>query len=94
MKGYWIARVDVSDAETYGRYAVLATKAIKDFGGKFLARGGQFIAKEGKCRTRNVIVEFDSLEIAEQCYASEDYKKALKLAEVSAEREFVIVEGC
>ena len=93
MKGYWIARVDVTDADTYGKYAILATKAIEEHGGRFLARGGRFIAKEGQARDRNVVVEFASLENAEKCYNSETYKEALELAQSSSVREFIILEG-
>ncbi len=93
MSAYWIALVEVSDAETYGKYARIATKAIEEHGGKFLARGGRTVPLEGKHRARNVIVEFPSVEAAEKCYNSNTYAEALKLAKVSAERDMLIVEG-
>ena len=93
MKGYWIARVDVTDSDNYGEYAKVASQAVEEFGGKFLARGGQFLSKEGVNRQRNVIVEFPSLEIANNCYNSPTYKRALAIAKKSAEREFIILEG-
>lgn len=93
MKGYWIARVDVNDPEGYGEYAKIATEAVEEFGGRFLARGGKFLSKEGTNRQRNVIVEFPSLERANSCYNSATYKRALALAHKSAEREFIILEG-
>ena len=40
MPAYWIAHVEVTDAERYGAYAKLAGPAIAAHGGKFLARGG------------------------------------------------------
>lgn len=93
MKGFWIARVDVSDPESYGEYAKVASEAVEEFGGKFLARGGQFLSKEGINRQRNVIVEFPSLEIANNCYNSATYRRALEIAKKSAVREFIILEG-
>lgn len=93
MSAYWIARVDVSDPVTYGKYAEVATKAIAEHGGRFLARGGRSVSLEGANRARNVIVEFSSVEDAEKCYNSATYAEALKFAKVSAERELVIVEG-
>lgn len=93
MSAYWIARVDVSDPVTYGKYAEVATKAIAEHGGRFLARGGRSVSLEGTNRERNVIVEFSTVEDAEKCYKSETYAEALKFANVSAERELVIVEG-
>ena len=40
MTALWIAHVKVTDATAYGEYARLATSAIADHGGGFLARGG------------------------------------------------------
>ena len=40
-KGYWIARVDVRDAEGYKDYVAAAKLAFDRFGVKFLARGGR-----------------------------------------------------
>jgi hypothetical protein len=34
-KGYWIARIDVADAETYKSYVAAATPAYQKFGAKF-----------------------------------------------------------
>ena len=93
MSAYWIARVDVTDAETYAKYAQIAGQAIAEFGGSFLARGGHYESMEGVARARNVIAEFPSMEAALACYRSDTYAKALDYARVSAERELVIVEG-
>ena len=41
MSAYWCARVHVTDAETYAKYAALAGPAIEKHGGVFLARGGK-----------------------------------------------------
>ncbi len=93
MSAYWIARVDVTDADTYAKYAKVAGQAISEFGGRFLARGGDYESMEGVARARNVIAEFPSMEAALACYCSETYAQALDYARVSAERELVIVEG-
>jgi len=93
MAAYWIARVAVSDPETYGKYAKLATEAIAAHGGEFLARATRTIWLEGNERERNVIVRFDSVEDAERCYQSPTYQQALKFAHASAERDLCIVEG-
>ncbi|MEV8465432.1 DUF1330 domain-containing protein [Fluviibacterium sp. DFM31] len=88
----WIAHVDVTDAEAYGRYAALATEAIAKHGGVFLARGGRYIQKEGADRPRNVVARFPSLEAADACYESAEYQEALSHARGAAVRELVIVE--
>jgi len=93
MSAYWIARVDVTDKDVYQEYARLATEAIAEHGGRFLARGGRWVGLEGENRDRNVIVEFPSIEDAVTCYESETYRKAREFAGRSATRELVIVEG-
>lgn len=88
----WIAHVSVTDAEAYGRYAALATKAIAAHGGVFLARGGTFRQMEGPERPRNVVARFPSLAAAEACYRSEIYQEALGHARGASQRELVLVE--
>jgi uncharacterized protein (DUF1330 family) len=93
MPAYWIAHVEVTNAEAYGRYAALATSAIESHGGRFLARAGRHLQLEGRDRARNVLAEFPSLEAAEACYRSPEYQAALAHAKGAAERDLVIVEG-
>ena len=93
MPAYWIAHVEVTDAEAYGRYAKLATDAIEAHGGRFLARGGRHVQLEGRDRARNVLAEFPTLEAAEACYRSPAYQAALQHARGAAERDLVIVDG-
>lgn len=90
---YWIANVRVTDEEAYGRYARLASVAIAEHGGKFLARGGAYKQLEGRDRPRNVVAWFPSLAVAESCYASPTYQEALSHARDASERDLVIVEG-
>src|SRR5664279_4736933 len=63
-KGYWIARVDVKDADAYKKYVEGTAVAFEKYGARFLARGGRTQALEGVARARNVVSEFDSLEQA------------------------------
>ena len=38
-KGYWIARVDVSDPEAYKEYVAANAAAFAKYGARFLVRG-------------------------------------------------------
>ena len=93
MPAYWIAHIEVTDADRYGQYAKLAGPAIAAFGGKFLARGGKHLQLEGNDRARNVVVEFPDIATAEACYRSPAYQEALSFARDSAVRDLVLVEG-
>lgn len=92
MSALWIAHVTVTDEEAYAKYAALATEAIAAHGGVFIARGGRFVQLEGLARPRNVVARFPSVEVAEECYNSELYQRALSHARDASERELLIVE--
>lgn len=92
-KGYWIARVTVHDSERYKDYIATATPAYKEYGAKFLVRGGTYEAAEGTARSRNVVIEFDTYENALACYDSPAYTEARKIRQEAADGELVIVEG-
>ncbi len=92
-KGYIIARVTVTDPDKYAVYAKGATEAIRQYGGRPLARGGKYEALEGEARGRNVVIEFDSYEQARTYYFSPEYQAAKAEREGAAIGEFVLVEG-
>ena len=88
----WIANVEVTDAEAYGKYAKLAGPAIAAHGGVFLARGGRYVQLEGRDRARNVVARFPSLERAVECYHSPEYQAALSHARGASVRDLMVVE--
>ncbi|HEY4274746.1 MAG TPA: DUF1330 domain-containing protein [Rhizomicrobium sp.] len=92
-KGYWISRVDVQDAEIYKSYVAAAAPAFEKYGARFLARGGRSESLEGVTRSRNVLIEFESLAQAHACYHSPEYAKARAFREKSAMADLILVEG-
>ena len=93
-KGYWVAHVDVQDAEAYKDYVASNGVAFAKFGGRFLVRGGQFEALEGSSRSRNVVIEFKDYETALACYNSPEYAEALKFrAPPIAQGDVIVIEG-
>jgi uncharacterized protein (DUF1330 family) len=93
MKGYWIARVTVSDPEAYKFYAEAAPEAFRKYKARILARGGRCEHLEGSGRPRNVVIEFDSFEDAVACYNSPEYQAARAKRQGAGEADIVIVEG-
>ena len=93
MKAYWITRCHVHNADEYAEYVSLAGPAITGHGGKFLVRGGAQVELEGGRYERTVLVEFNSMEEANACYHSVEYKNALAFSENSSNRHVVLVEG-
>jgi uncharacterized protein (DUF1330 family) len=88
----WIAHVEVTDTDAYGRYAALAGPVINDHGGYFLARSGRYVQLEGVERARNVVARFPSLDKAVECYNSVAYQAALAHAKGASVRDLVVVE--
>jgi uncharacterized protein (DUF1330 family) len=93
-KGYWMGHVQVNDPERYKQYIAEATPAYKEYGAKFLARGGAYDPVEAAdLGTRHVIIEFESLAKAKACYNSATYQKARQHRLSAASGRLVIVEG-
>ena len=92
-KGYWIARLDISDPDAYGKYIAANAEPLAKFGAKFLVRGGDFEIKEGNARQKQVVLEFADHATALACYESPEYQAALKLRENVSDGDLLIVEG-
>ncbi len=92
-KGYWIAHVSVRDPEGYKAYVAAAAIAFQKYGARMLARGGQYEQVEGRDRPRNVVIEFPTLEAAQECYHSPEYQAAKAIRSTLSEAEIVLVEG-
>ena len=92
-KGYWVARVDVHNAEAYKDYVAANGAAFAKFGGRFVVRGGQFQNPVGTSRSRNVVIEFPSYQAALDCWDSAEYQAARAKQQGSAEMDLVIIEG-
>jgi len=93
MKGYWIVRCEYYDQEAFELYAKAATAIVKQYGGKFLVRGGNQIRKENAKLERTVLVEFPSYEIAQSVYDGDEYQNAIQHIKDCSLRDFVISEG-
>lgn len=92
-KGYWIARVDVLDAEKYKAYIAANAEPFKKHGAHFLVRAGRFENPEGTSRTRNIVIEFPSYQAALDCWKSPEYQDAVKLRLPVSTIDLVIIEG-
>lgn len=92
-KGYWIAHVDVTDAEGYKQYVALNAKAFAKYKARFLVRGGQFSKKAGEVRARHVVIEFDSYATALACYESPEYRAALEVRDRFSKADVIVIEG-
>ena len=95
MSAYVLVEAKVSDPVDYENYKKQAQEAIKQHGGRYLARGGRLEVLEGGWAKpeRLVIVEFESLEQARKFYNSREYVAARALRLGAAEVNMLVVEG-
>ena len=93
-KAYWIgARMTVKDPDKLKAYAELASQAVSEYGGRYLARGAETKAFEGPAQARAVIIEFKDMDTAIACHGSTFYQNALKKLDGSVDRDLFVIEG-
>ena len=94
MAAYIVARVDIQDWDAYREYMRHTPRVIQQFGGRFIARGGEMVTLEGPPETlRLVLIEFPSLEQAKAFYNSPEYKRTKRLREGGGSAQFVAIDG-
>ncbi len=94
MTAYIIARVEVTDWERYRQYTKATPDVIARYGGKFIVRGGEIVTLEGEPENRRlVIIEFPTLQKAEEFFHSPEYTKVKALRTGAAIGQFLAVEG-
>ena len=94
MTAYVIFQGEITDSEDYEAYKLLAGASVEAHGGRYLVRGGKFIALEGEApSSRTVILEFDSMKAASGWYESSDYAIAKQIRQRASEGSLYIIEG-
>lgn len=95
MAAYWVARSKIIDPVAYKRYTDQVPDIISKFGGKVLARGGDFRILEGTDKFhRFVVIEFASIDDGEACFNSEAYQSAASnRRNGGGEVELILVAG-
>ncbi|HLI89943.1 MAG TPA: DUF1330 domain-containing protein [Ktedonobacteraceae bacterium] len=94
MAVYIIADNEVTDPETYREYAQRTSATVAQYGGKFLARGGQVETLEGGWKPgRFVILEFPSVERARAWYDGPEYSALKAMRRRASHSRLVLVHG-
>ena len=92
-KGYWLAQVDVSDADGYKQYIAANQIAFHKYGARYVVRAGRHQVMEGNSRSRLVVIEFPDYDTALACYRSDEYQHAIAVRHGTAAVDIVVVEG-
>ncbi|MEL6297854.1 MAG: DUF1330 domain-containing protein [Pseudomonadota bacterium] len=92
-KGYWIVRINITDADAYKAYTSANGAVFEQFGARFVVRGGDAETRSGPEHQRHVVLEFDSYAQAKACHDSDAYQEIAKVRDTGADVDMVIVEG-
>lgn len=95
MAAYMIVDCLLDNPELYEQYKLKAKPLLEQFGGEYLARGGDLTVKENDLwsPTRIVLLRFADVASANRFYDSPQYQEVLKISKQSARRTAVLVEG-
>ena len=94
MPAYIIVRIQVTDPEGIKTYQASVPPIVEQYGGRFIARGGEVTTLEGPEESRRVVImEFPDRAAAEAFYHSSEYTEARALRAGMAEAEFIAVDG-
>lgn len=95
MTAYVIAEAPHLGTEEVLRYREMAQASIFQYGGRYLVRGALPGAREGEWAAgkRMVVIEFPSLEQAEQWYDSPEYARARATRSDLSGRRILFVDG-
>ncbi len=95
MAAYLILDIEVTNPELYAQYVARARAIIENAGGRYLVRGGRVITLSGEWHPKRlVVIEFKTVEQAQACLASPEYRTIAPLREGGAISRAIIVEGC
>jgi uncharacterized protein (DUF1330 family) len=95
MAAYVIVQAEITDWERFKEYLKESPGVIAKYGGKYIVRGGeQVVLEDGGETKRIVIIEFASLQKAQEWYRSEDYQRVKALRLGAATGSLIAIEGC
>ena len=95
MATYLIVDTLLDKPELYEEYKLKAKPLVEQYGGEYLARGGQLTLRETDLwsPTRMVLVRFPDAESASRFYDSPEYQAILPISRQSARRTMIMLEG-
>lgn len=94
MSAYLIAEIEVKDRDTYAEYVAKAPPTVKQYGGRYLVRGGEITTPEGDWHPKRiVVVEFPSMEQLKKWWASPEYSAVAPIRQRSTKSRVIMVEG-
>ena len=91
---YIVAKLTITDQETYGEYRAGFGTVFQQFGGQVVAASGNPTVLEGEWEaTTTVIIRFESRAEALAWYNSDDYQELIRIRQSASTGELVLLDG-
>jgi uncharacterized protein (DUF1330 family) len=93
MASFFLAEIEVFDAEMYRTYTELASQIVQQYGGVYIFRSDCITPVSGNWEPhRLVLIRFHSPQDIHRCFASEEYLAIKHLREQSTKSRAIIIE--
>ena len=93
-KGYLLGQITTSDKSRYKLYDSKIGNVIKEFGGRYLVKGGLRMVKEGNPSfQRDVLVEFKDIETAQRFFSSRQFKEISEFRKAGSSGFLLLLNG-
>ena len=93
MPAFLIADIDVHDDEAYRAYREANPAIVRQFGGRYIALGGEVQVLEGDWQPRRtVIIEFPDMDAINRFYNSPEYERLRPIRWKTADSRLVAIE--
>lgn len=94
MPAFVIVEITIHDQQEYEAYKKLTPATIAAFDGRFVVRGGPTVTLEGDWKPERIVVlEFPTVERAQEWWNSEMYNEAKIIRQRAAGTKMIIVQG-
>lgn len=92
--GYLIGDIEVTDPDSYSKYAEGVPGTVALYGGKYLVRGvaGE-VLEGGWMPKRLVVLEFESIRRAKEWYDSPEYANLKKIRQSASKGNLIFADG-
>lgn len=92
--GYLIGDIEVTDPDTYAKYAAGVPDTVAAYGGIYLVRGVSGEVLEGSWTPKRLVVlEFESMERAKAWYNSPEYADLKKIRQSASKGNLIFADG-
>ena len=91
---YLLAKLTITDQETYGAYLAGFGNVFQQYGGEILSVSADPTVLEGEWEaTTTVIIRFDSRAEALEWYNSDGYQELVRIRQSAASGDFILMDG-